>query len=390
MDHPLTEGTIRTVYSLSKALAIFGWKVVISDFGYRSARPSVSAHDGPAPNPRFTVQRISMPILRKERLISDGGIGPSLLAATLETLMTPRLISNEKKRAPEVIHITNCFKYSRFVWQFLYTRPLVLHLYQREQVRKHLLPLARSVRSIVASSCSVSQAIQIRLGVRKDNIVQIYPPVDTDLFCPTDKETAKASLDLEGKKVILYMGNLDRRRFPDAVISLLKAVFQTHKDLILLIATTPTWDNIERAKTIQLVSKHCGLQRNIRLIIRNLSEEEKVALYGSSELFLFAPSTSTASAVEPPLTVMESLSMGVPVVATDVLSTKEVITHDENGFCVPVSKYNDIPLYVDKLLSMSQERRDSLSASARRTASEAFSLRKACKQFGELHERLIT
>ena len=47
-------------------------------------------------------------------------------------------------------------------------------------------------------------------------------------------------------------------------------------------------------------------------------------------------------AIEPPLTVLEALSSGVPVLTTDTYSVDEVVTSGKNGFVVDPTAYGTL------------------------------------------------
>ena len=337
--------------------------------------------------PQF--REISIPFLDRETLFKARRGAPALLAALLETLASTRFVLTERAEAARLVHIVNCFRYCRFPWKALSTAPFVLHLYQRREIGIHLGILARNAEAMVASSQHVGQTINSKLGVEKDRITQIYPPIDTDVFAPVDGNIARAELGLKSSKIILYMGNIDEQRFPDRIIRLLQQVFQDHKDTTLVIATTPTTMNAEGARRLLRVSKRQGTQGNLRLIVKNLTERERVLLYNSSQVFLFVPSSEHVRAIEPPMTVMESLSVGVPVLATDVLSIDEVVIDGSNGFLLPPDKSDALPYYLDKLLNMDSRGRNMLSASARRLSLETFSLRKTSKIFGAFNESFL-
>ena len=62
---------------------------------------------------------------------------------------------------------------------------------------------------------------------------------------------------------------------------------------------------------------------------RILTDEEKAILYSMARGFIFPSSSSTA--IEPPLTVLESVAHGTPIITTGTNSTKE-IAYATNGF----------------------------------------------------------
>jgi glycosyltransferase involved in cell wall biosynthesis len=159
--------------------------------------------------------------------------------------------------------------------------------------------------------------------------------------------------------------------------------------MVLLVASTPTHINLERARLLHSLSRQLGLEERVKMMIRNLNHKQKQLLYGSAEAFLFAPASPAASAIEPPLSVMESLSMGVPVIATDVLSVNEIISDGKNGFLFPLNEYEAVSCHVNNLIEMDSTERNMLSMYARRKAVEMFSLSAIAKTFGEFHERFI-
>lgn len=93
-----------------------------------------------------------------------------------------------------------------------------------------------------------------------------------------------------------------------------------------------------------------------------------------------------------PVTVMEACSFGIPVVATDVGGTKEIVSSGENGFLIPRDFSPDELLGVLRgLAGMEETRYGALSANARRIWGEKFSAEKNYRKFyEELSERSET
>lgn len=83
-----------------------------------------------------------------------------------------------------------------------------------------------------------------------------------------------------------------------------------------------------------------------------------------------------------PVTIMEASSFGIPVVATDVGGTKEIVRNGENGFLLPKDFSADELLGVLRSLAgMEEARYDALCTNARRIWSEKFSAESNYRKF---------
>ena len=114
---------------------------------------------------------------------------------------------------------------------------------------------------------------------------------------------------------------------------------------------------------------------------RNLSEIEKRITYSASDIFLFPPLRS-GEAVEPPITVLEAMSCGLPVVSNNVTSITEVVTDEVDGLIIPFGTGNPTILeeQISSLLEDNHLRME-FSYNARRNVIEKFSLHNSCKRF---------
>ncbi|GAA0492739.1 hypothetical protein GCM10009532_15280 [Microbacterium aurantiacum] len=104
-------------------------------------------------------------------------------------------------------------------------------------------------------------------------------------------------------------------------------------------------------------------------VIGGVYGAEKVDLFASASMLVF-PSTYRFEAQ--PLTILEALSGGVPVVAYDVGGIADLIRHGENGLLVPAGDVSRLQDAVQGLLHDSK-RLAAMSESARRLYQERFS-----------------
>jgi glycosyltransferase involved in cell wall biosynthesis len=86
--------------------------------------------------------------------------------------------------------------------------------------------------------------------------------------------------------------------------------------------------------------------------------------------------------------VLEAMAAGVPVVATAVGGTPELITHGETGLLVPPRDAHALAGAVASLLA-DPARAQALGAAARRTVAARFSLQAMVRETERLYEQLL-
>ncbi len=151
--------------------------------------------------------------------------------------------------------------------------------------------------------------------------------LDTTLFKPTNKETAKYILNIDKEISVVTFGAIsikDKRKgwhYLQAALKILKQNYPEQEVLVLIFGSNY---NPEMEKTIPFKTKFLGY----------LSDEYSVSLvYNASDVFVL-PSLADNQ----PTTVQESLSCGTPVVGFSLGGITDMISHKENGY---LAKYCD-------------------------------------------------
>jgi glycosyltransferase involved in cell wall biosynthesis len=167
---------------------------------------------------------------------------------------------------------------------------------------------------------------KVKSSVLQEGIIEtrlIPNGVDLNLFCPGDKLRARHELDLSpGSKVVLFVGNRtlsnqfkDYATIENAVSNI--AARSNGKQIVFLCVG-------EKASERQIDS-------TVLRFIDYQDDPGKIAqFYQASDVFLHA-----AHADNFPLTVLESLACGTPVVATATGGITEQIDNGKTGFLVP-------------------------------------------------------
>ena len=90
-----------------------------------------------------------------------------------------------------------------------------------------------------------------------------------------------------------------------------------------------------------------------------------------------------------PNVVMEAMSSGVPVVATDIPGTRDLVQHDATGFLVPVGDRAGCARYTLKLLE-DAALHQRIGAAGRERMSGEYSVERMIARYDELYERLLS
>ena len=200
--------------------------------------------------------------------------------------------------------------------------------------------------------------------------------VDLSVFHPARMEEIRPLLDIPGDaKVLLFAANGIRPNvFKD---------FRTMQSAVALLARRLRGERI----VFVALGEDAPPERLDGAQIRFVGYEEnplKVAkYYQAADVYVHA-----ARADNFPLTVLEALACGVPVVATDVGGISEQVEHRRTGFLVPPADAESMAERIESLL-MDEGLRQRLSASAASDAAERFDLSRQAEQYLAWYQTIL-
>ncbi len=169
---------------------------------------------------------------------------------------------------------------------------------------------------------------------------------DFDFWVPIPSEALKVSIRdrlniPQGKKVFLASGNFIPRKQFDRLIEVFKN-FQHRDDFFLIIA-----GHGEDTYTSMLTSLVAPLIKQGKAMLHPYVREERLRdLYWASDLYI-----SVATDEGGPVTVMEAMGCGLPVLSTPVGETAERMKKHSVGKFVPVKNYNEWTVAIESLLT---------------------------------------
>jgi glycosyltransferase involved in cell wall biosynthesis len=251
------------------------------------------------------------------------------------------------------------------VWQLLDTRaPMGL--------RRLLMPLVLRLSDVVMTTGRRVASVHPGAEALGERLHVFYPPVDPDAFDPkrVDAESARAEFGFAPADLVIgTVGNLNPQKGYEYLIRAAARVRKGRAEAKLLVvgASHDTHRAYERG--LYHLCDELGLVVGRDVIFAGPRNDVRPAL-AAMDIFALASVPRSEGA---PTAVEEALTIGVPVVATDVGAVAELVDEGETGYLVPPLDAEAMAERLEQLLSDSDERAR-MGARAPRRARHRFSL----------------
>ena len=289
-----------------------------------------------------------------------------------------RLISSINKRKDvDIIHLfTTHFPVFSFYGKRI-GKPVVAQFFGNPHLNKlKRLRVPRAIDRYITTSIETGWFAD--LGIT--NFQNVNPPINTDIFKPEDKIKARRYFKLPADKfILLYMGNMSEVRFSPNLLSETK--FLRDPNNLLVIAANLIDSYWQNNNTLH--------EKNIMLRKAILTEREKALLYNAVDAFILPFDTKLKSykhvfVIDPPITMLEAMSCGVPVIVPDVFSIPGIIKDRYNGYVTPLGDFEMIDGILYRMLKEEFE-----DANARKTILNEFSYEKVALKMQEVYEAVL-
>lgn len=212
----------------------------------------------------------------------------------------------------------------------------------------------------------------VKKGILKDQPSSvILNGVDTSIFKPEVLQKVRKELVLPiDKKIISFIaqgGKTDPRKGGNYLFEVAKS-FENDKDILFLCVGGGT--EVIREKNI--------------LYVPFIKDVKKVArYYQASDIFLHASLADNC-----PLTPIEALACGLPVVAFNVGGVPEIIKHKKNGYMAKYKSSKDLINGISYIFSLNYSQLNKMKKENRKRAKEIFSLAVMVKNYIKLYDNL--
>lgn len=179
-----------------------------------------------------------------------------------------------------------------------------------------------------SKSIAVSEdlAKKMRLMVNDENkIVVIRNAVDTDRFNPTRDKSIRDKFDVKYDDIlVLFVGYLDTFKGIFELLSAFNHLKSENNNVkLIMVGTGP------KKEVMLKILTESGIENEV--IFTGVVEHQKIHKYYQAADIFVLPSYTEGL----PVSVLEAMACGLPVVATHVGGIPEIITDGINGFLVP-------------------------------------------------------
>jgi glycosyltransferase involved in cell wall biosynthesis len=198
---------------------------------------------------------------------------------------------------------------------------------------------------------SGSMALQvIQLGAAEHKVSAIQFGVELSVFNPSVPDTRKIK-ELhermsvpEGAQVVLCPRALKPLYNIEVILQSIPEVLQQYPDTIFVFIDYNA--DVRYKDQLRALSTKLGIDARIRWMPPTNNREEMANLYRLSDIVVSVPSTDAT-----PVSILEAMACGKPVIASDLPSIREIITSGEIGWLVPARQSQAISDGIIKLLS---------------------------------------
>jgi len=151
---------------------------------------------------------------------------------------------------------------------------------------------------------------------------------DLHVFKPRNKTEARRGLNLPlDGKIMLFVGNITKRKGVDYLIRALPSVSMRYPDILCLVVGGGCSRYIGHLKKL---ASELNVAKHIRFLGRVEPDSSLATYYGAADVFVL-PSLHEGA----PVTIMEALASDRPVIATSVGAVPNMVSNFKTGLIIP-------------------------------------------------------
>lgn len=305
----------------------------------------------------------------------EGSVLPFMSERQLMSALRKRLMAVIEIEKPEILHahspVLNAFPTIKAGKKFnipvvyeiraFWEDAAVDHGTYKENSIKYRITRALETRACkkvdhVAILCNGLKQDLIKRGIPANKITPVFNGVNPDDFKPTppDEEYMK-EWNLEGKKVIGFIGSFYRYEGLDLLIKAFARIADKYPDLTLLLV-----GGGEMEKELKSQAKILGLNSSVqgsmvhgpRILFPGRIPHERVpGVYSMIDILAYPRYPMRLTELVTPLKPLEAMAMGNALVASDVGGHHELIKHGETGLLFEAGNENALAETLDRLLA---------------------------------------
>lgn len=198
----------------------------------------------------------------------------------------------------------------------------------------------------VAVLCNGLKQDLIKRNISPEKITPVFNGVNPDNFKPTPPDGEyRAAWNLEGKKVIGFIGSFYRYEGLDLLVKAFSQIASKHPSTVLLLV-----GGGEMTTELNELKNRYNLSERIVLPGR-IPHERVPGVYSMIDILAYPRYRMRLTELVTPLKPLEAMAMGKAIIASDVGGHQELIQHDKTGLLFPAGDESALAEALDNLLT---------------------------------------
>lgn len=240
-------------------------------------------------------------------------------------IQTPFIAHHIGVRLARALGIPCIETYHTFFEEYLFHYvPFVPKKWMRALARYFTRRQCNAVDSVIVPSTAMRDVLQ-RYGVTRP--VQIIPTgMELQKFTGCNGPAFRQKYHIDaGRPTLVHIGRVAHEKNIGFLLHMLAELRKHQPDILLIIAGEGP-----ALKTLQRQSAQLGLKSNV-LFVGYLSRKDRLLdCYCAGDVFVFASRTETQG-----LVLLEAMALGVPVVSTSVMGTRDILEPRRGALIAP-------------------------------------------------------
>lgn len=208
---------------------------------------------------------------------------------------------------------------------FITVHGMDINNFENSSIFKRLITFSlNNCTKTIAVSDNLAKKMRY-LKINQNKIVILRNAVDTNRFKPLRNKNLRKYYKIEDDEIlILFVGYLDTFKGIFELIDAFGEIKQIYNNIkLMIIGNGPKKHELEN-RVLAL-----DLEKSV-MFTGNLKPDEMHSYYQAADIFTLPSYTEGL-----PLAVLEAMSCGIPVIASNVGGIPEIIRNNENGFLIP-------------------------------------------------------
>ena len=310
-----------------------------------------------------------------------------------------KVISSLTKLRPDIIQIENRPNFIPLLRQRFQKTPLCLSLHSTKFIsssrsaKEELISCLYQVDKIIVNSHFLKNYLINQTGCKTAKIFVNHLGVDTNQFQSkwsinhlSENENITPKLNLEGKRIILFVGRLRKIKGVEKILMSMPSIIQAVPDTLLIIVGSAFYRSDRKTNYVDHLYR---LAKEFPDHVRFLSfiPHEQIHVWFKAADIVLVPSIAHEAFG---LVNVEAMACGVPVIATNIGGMPEVIEHGKTGYLVNTEKLEaELAKYVIQLLN-NPEKIKQLGLNCVNRVYKDFTWEKSASRLLRLYDHIVT